>query len=48
MNVAMTSLFPASMNNVIDVYAFEPFKETFDLGMKNIERNNNYPGKIYA
>ncbi len=48
MNVAMTSLFLASKQNVIGVYSYEPFQETFQLGLKNIERNPSYSPKIHA
>jgi FkbM family methyltransferase len=48
MNVGITSLCFASMAKVSDVYAYEPFPDTYEAGMRNIERNKKFAGKIHA
>lgn len=45
-NVGYTSLFMANKDNVTKVYAFEPFKPTFDLAMNNINMNKSISSKI--
>jgi len=46
MNVAITSLFTALNENVKKIYAYEPFKETFDLGIDNLNKNKKYSFKV--
>lgn len=48
MNVGMTSLYFASRANVLGVYAYEPFEETFKLGQMNIRGNSEVSRKIHA
>ena len=48
MNVALTSLFFASKENVNCVYSYEPFTETFNLGLRNIRSNPEVAAKIHA
>jgi FkbM family methyltransferase len=48
MNVAMTTLFLAANQKVAEIYAYEPFAETFQSGLRNIERNPRFAAKIHA
>ncbi|MCE5340392.1 MAG: FkbM family methyltransferase [Planctomycetaceae bacterium] len=47
MNIGLASLYFAGMNNVSDVYGFEPFKPTFEQAMFNFKINEKYAGKIH-
>jgi FkbM family methyltransferase len=46
MNVATTSLFFASKSNCLEVFAFEPFKDTISCAEKNIQLNPLCADKI--
>jgi FkbM family methyltransferase len=46
MNVATTSLFFASKSSCLEVFAFEPFKDTISHAEKNIQLNPLYADKI--
>jgi FkbM family methyltransferase len=46
MNIGLASLYFAAQSNVKKVYAFEPFKETFDHAMLNFEQNPEIASKI--
>lgn len=46
MNVGYATLFFASMENVAQVYAYEPFLETFKEATNNIELNPHLKSKI--
>jgi FkbM family methyltransferase len=47
MNIGLASLYFAGMNNVSDVYGFEPFKPTFEQAVFNFKINEKYAGKIH-
>ncbi len=47
MNIGMASLYFASMENVVKVYGYEPFKPTFDHAMFNFKINEKYSNKIF-
>lgn len=46
MNLAVTSLYFANNSQVKKVYSFEPFKQTYDMAMKNINANQEIKDKI--
>jgi FkbM family methyltransferase len=46
LNIGTTSLFFAQYKNIDHIYAFEPFKETFEQAMSNINLNKNLKDKI--
>ncbi len=46
LNIAMTSLYKAEDDNIKKIYAFEPFKPTFDLAVKNLKHNSSLSEKI--
>jgi FkbM family methyltransferase len=48
MNRAAVSLRFAANENIKSVYAFEPFKPTFELAKRNLELNPQLSGKIQA
>ena len=47
-NRGIASLFFATCPNVVKIYAFEPFKPTFELAKKNLELNPQLSQKINA
>lgn len=47
MNVGLASLFFASLPNVKEVYAYEPFKPTFKLANQNFQYNKGISFKIH-
>lgn len=48
MNVGITSLFFAQQPQCVAVYAFEPFKLTYEQGLVNIDLNTIFSSKISA
>ncbi|MDE5591219.1 MAG: FkbM family methyltransferase [Acetatifactor sp.] len=47
MNAGIATLYFASMENIKAIYSFEPFKETYDKAVKNIQINSeSVRGKI--
>jgi FkbM family methyltransferase len=48
MNKAAVSLLFAVNNNIKKIYAYEPFKPTFESAKTNLELNPNLSGKIQA
>ncbi len=48
MNRAAVSLRFAAKENIKSVYAFEPFRPTFELGKRNLELNPQLSEKIHA
>jgi FkbM family methyltransferase len=47
-NIGATSLFFAQYENVEHIYAFEPFKETYEQAVDNLKLNKNLQNKITA
>ena len=47
MNIGLASLYFAARDDVEDVYAFEPFKPTFEQAMFNFKINDKYASKIH-
>lgn len=45
MNIGLASLYFSKMKNVEKVYAFEPFKKTYEHAIHNIKLNSNIDGK---
>ena len=48
LNRGIASLFFATYPNIKKIYAFEPFKPTFELAKKNLELNLQLSEKIHA
>lgn len=46
MNVGLASLYFSTLPNVHKIYSYEPFKETYDLAIENINLNPNLKDKI--
>jgi FkbM family methyltransferase len=46
LNIGTTSLFFAQYKNIKHIYAFEPFKDTYEQAMFNINLNKNLKDKI--
>ncbi len=48
MNIAITSIYFALMPNISKIYSFEPFKETYNQAVYNINLNHGISEKIKA
>ncbi|MGD2094213.1 MAG: FkbM family methyltransferase [Phycisphaerales bacterium] len=48
MNRGAASLRFAAIENIKSIYAYEPFKPTFELAMKNLQLNPHLSDKIHA
>lgn len=46
LNIGMTSLYKAEDKHIKKIYAFEPFKPTFELAVKNLKNNPQLSEKI--
>ena len=46
LNIGMTTLYFAKNKNIKKIYSFEPFTPTYDLAIKNIEKNPILKAKI--
>ncbi|MCL2260339.1 MAG: FkbM family methyltransferase [Fibromonadales bacterium] len=45
-NVGDTALYFASFENIVKIYAYEPFKNTFNRALENLKLNQNLANKI--
>ena len=45
-NIGIASLYFARNKNIKNIYSFEPFKPTYDIGIKNLELNPELSKKI--
>lgn len=46
LNIGITTLFMAQKKNIVQIYGFEPFEETFKQAQENLEKNPHLSEKV--